>query len=435
MTLAGSIRARRMAPAIRGREALAGDSDAGRRQVLQLERLNAEWQRVVEGVPYFRALRRERGLPASFDSLESFCACVPVTTRETLQRELARLSLEGPPAELVRTTGGSTSQPVQLPAWRSEFAATAPDVWVGRSWYGIGPDARLFLLWGHSHLLGSGWRGRLNALRRTLNDRLLGYRRFSAYDLRPEALRRAGDALLSFAPRYVVGYSVALDAFARANRDRAAEFARLGLSAVIGTAEAFPSDHSTDLVAEVLGAPVGMEYGAVETGVVAHTHPEGGYRVFWGSYLLEGERGESGRYSVRVTSLYPRCLPLVRYELGDEIEVDAPVPALAVGLARFRKVVGRCNDYVPLPDGSRIHSEAFSHAVRPCPEVRSFQVVHGAQGIRIRFTADSPLGEAREVEIRERLRRIHPQLETVQLVRVERLPQTLAGKTRMVVAD
>jgi phenylacetate-coenzyme A ligase PaaK-like adenylate-forming protein len=332
-------------------------------------------------------------------------------------------------------TGGSTSQPVQIPAWRSEFAATAPDVWVGRGWYGIAPDARLFLLWGHSHLLGTGMRGRLNGLRRTLNDRLLGYRRFSAYDLRAEALRRAGDALLRFAARYVVGYSVALDGFAHANRDRAGDFSRLGLAAVIGTAEAFPGEESSGLIAEVFGAPVAMEYGAVETGVVAHTHPEGGYRVFWGSYLLEGERSESGRHVVRVTSLYPRCLPLVRYELGDEIELEASATDHAVGITRFRKVVGRCNDYVPLADGSRIHSEAFSHAVRPCAEVRAFQVVHGSRGIRILFTAASPLGENREVEIRSRLQRIHPELENVQFIEVEELPQTLAGKTRMVVAD
>jgi hypothetical protein len=67
--------------------------------------------------------------------------------------------------------------------------------------------------------------------------------------------------------------------------------------------------------------------------------------------------------------------------------------------------------------------------------MRSFQVVHGSRGIRIRFTADSPLGEQREVEIRSRLQRIHPELENVQFIEVEELPQTLAGKTRMVVAD
>ncbi len=421
MTVAGWLRARRLAPEIRRREGVLAGADAAFRSRFQLERLNAEWQRTVERVPYFRALRRERGIPETFESLEGFCERVPPMTRETLQRELPRLSVEQSRAELVRITGGSTSQPVQLPAWRSEFAATAPDLWVGRGWYGIGPESRLFLLWGHSHLLGSGWRGRLNAARRTLNDRLLGYQRVSAYDLRPEAMRRAGDALLRCRVRYMLGYSVALDLMARANRDRAREFARLRLAAVIGTAEAFPSADSAALVGDVFGAPVAMEYGAVETGLVAHTHPDGGYRVFWGSYLVEAERGNDTRHVVRVTSLYPRCLPLVRYELGDEIELDAAAPAHVVGLDRFERVIGRCNDYVPLADGTRIHSEAFSHAMRPCPEVRAFQVLYESARIRVRFVSDAPLSEAGGAGIRARLRRIHPSLGAVELLRVDRL--------------
>ena len=47
-----------------------------------------------------------------------------------------------------------------------------------------------------------------------------------------------------------------------------------------------------------------MEYGAVEAGLGAHTHPSGDYPVFWRSHIL--------------TSLYPRAFPLARYEIGSE---------------------------------------------------------------------------------------------------------------------
>jgi phenylacetate-CoA ligase len=435
VTVAGWIRARVQAPEIRRRGELYAEEGAEGRARAQLELLNAEWRRATLRVPYFRDLRRERRLPESFASLESFCERVPPTTRETVQEHLGRLAVEGARPDLVLMTGGSTARPVRLPAWRSEVEATGADRWVGRAWYGVGPDARTFVLWGASHALGTGWRARMNAARRALNDRLLGYLRFSAYDLREEALRAAAEAMLEFRPHYVMGYSVALDLLARANRDRAPAFAGLALRAVIGTGEGFPVPESADLVGEVLGAPVGMEYGSVETNIVAHTHPEGGYRVFWRTFLVEGERGDSGHHLVRVTSLYPRCMPLVRYELGDEIELEPPAPRHAVGLARFRRVVGRCNDYVPLPDGARIHSEAFSHAVRPCPEVQSFQVAHGPRGVSIRYTAHAPLPDERTAQIRERLRRVHPALAAALLVRVERLPQTVAGKTRMVVAE
>jgi phenylacetate-coenzyme A ligase PaaK-like adenylate-forming protein len=436
VTATARIRARWYAPSIRRRaELMRGESEPAGRERAQLELLNAAWVRSVERVPYFRDLRARGDLPTSFASLSEFCERVPATTRETVQRHADRLTVEGARPELVRMTGGSTSQPLQLPAWRSELSESALDMWVGRGWYGVGPDARLFLLWGHSHLLGTGWRGRVNAARRALSDRLLGYHRFSAYDLRPETLRRAGDALLDFAPRYVVGYSVALDLLARANQDRAGAFARLGLAAVVGTAEAFPGPDSVARIGEVFGAPVAMEYGAVETGVVAHTHPDGGYRVFWRTHFLDAERGADGHHVLRVTSLGPRFMPLVRYEIGDEVDLGPAAPEHAIGLARFHRVVGRCNDYVPLAGGARIHSEAFSHAVRPCAEVRAFQVCHGTRGIRIRYTADAALCGERAAEIRDRLRRIHADLADVEFVRVPELPQTVAGKTRMVVAE
>jgi hypothetical protein len=54
----------------------------------------------------------------------------------------------------------------------------------------------------------------------------------------------------------------------------------LGLRPVVGTAESFLAPESADLIEGLFGCPVGMEYRAVETGVLAHTHPDGGFRFF-----------------------------------------------------------------------------------------------------------------------------------------------------------
>ncbi len=436
MTLIAQWRSRRIAAEIRRRAAdFAREAAPPERESIQLKALNEQWARLTASTPYWRDLRRAHGLPGHFGSLREFCQRVPPTRREDLQEHVARMTVEDSPPDLWRMTGGSTSEPVKVPAWRSELAHLAPNLWVGRGWYGISPSSRLFLLWGHSHLLGGGLAGRLRGLRRRLDDRLLGYHRFSAYDLRVCALRDAAEAMLAFRPEYVLGYSVALDLFARANEDRATELRGLGVSMLVGTAEAFPSDDSQRLLNELFHAPVAMEYGSVETGLVAHTHPQGDYRVFWRDQLVEGERTEGGWHLVRVTSLHARCLPLVRYEIGDEVELEAEAPSHAVGVDRLRRVVGRCNDYVPMADGALIHSEAFSHAIRPCAEVRAFQVLHGEHGVRIRYTADAELSAASAAGVRERLGKIHPDLADARLLRAEVLPHTVAGKTRMVIRD
>lgn len=432
MTIAGRIRETLLREAIARRgDSYAGADEGPEREAVQVELLNREWARIVSAVPYYRGLVARGELPPRFDSTGTFAAVVPPTRRADVHGSLDARTSEGRGPDFRRITGGSTAQPVQLPSWRSETAHTRIDMWLGRSWYGITPSSRLFLLWGHSHLLGTGAAGWLRARRMEWSDRLLGYHRHSAYDMRDERLREAAQTMIRFRPDYVIGYSVALERFAEVNGDQRDTLRHLGLRAVVGAAEGFPTPGGPHRLAELFGCPIAMEYGSVETGLVAHTVPEGGYRVLWRSYLLDAERHHTG-WRLRVTSLYPRCFPLVRYDIGDEVELEPADVERRAGFARLRRVNGRCNDYVVLDDGSVVHSEAFTHAVRSCAEVRGYQIVQRGAAIRIRYTAAGSLSPAAEHEIRDRLSRIHPALAAVAFERVDSLPHTVAGKTRMV---
>jgi phenylacetate-coenzyme A ligase PaaK-like adenylate-forming protein len=397
----------------------------------QLALLNRAWDETIAAVPFWSARVASGDVPRRFESLEEFAARVPATDRALLQRERARLVHGARAPEVMRITGGSTAEPVQIPSWRSEFEFTHLDVWMARAWYGLAPEARQFLLWGHSHLLGSGWRGWINARKREISDRVLGYYRASAYDLAPDAMRRAANALIRFRPALVLGYSVALDRFAAANAGRREALRAAGVRLVLAAAEGFPSADSAAALADLFGCPVGMEYGAVETGLVAHTHPTGGYRVFWRSYLIEAER-VGAHHRVRVTSLYPRCTPLVRYELGDEIALPAEAADRVASVLRFERVVGRCNDYVVLEDGFTAHSEVFTHAVRMCSAVRAYQIVQAEGRLALLYTAEADLPAAEARAIRERLARVHPGLGAIGVERVAALHRTIAGKTPMV---
>lgn len=408
---------------------LETDPSQARSEILR--RLNVVWRDASTQVPYWRALRAERRLPESFDSLEAYVDAIPPTTRAMLQHHPEELSSGTKPPEYLRITGGSTAEPVQIRSWKSELAVTRADMWIGRAWYGVDSAEPLLLLWGHAHLLGAGWRGYWNARKREAFDRALGFRRVSAYDLRPERMRDAAQELLRFRPSFVIGYSVALDAFARANTGLRDELRRAGIKVVIATGEGFPDPASADEIADLFGCPVGMEYGAVETGVVAHTHPSGGFRVLWHSHLLDVEPGKDG-HAVRVTSLFPRCTPLLRYELGDEIALDEDASP-TVGITRFERVLGRSHDYIETPDGAQLHSELFTHAVRGVAEIRGYQFVQLRDSIELRYLSDADLSEAAASHITARLTRVHPWLAGLTMRRVDHLERTVAGKTRMIV--
>lgn len=405
-------------------------SDAAR--AWQLHQFNEQWQSIRRTVPYFEHLEKERHLPERFSSWQELKELMPILDRKTVQnrREALTSQVRGP--DSWRTTGGSTAEPLQIPAWDSEREFNAKDLWYGRSWFGVVPSDKLFLIWGHSHLLGAGVRGWINGSKRRLGDALFGYYRYSAYDLSQGGLRKAAESLVRFQPAYVLGYAAALDRFARVNEDQKEAFHRLRLKVAIATAECFPRPDSAALVADVLGCPVVMEYGAVETGPIAHQHPDGQYRVFWRHYFLEGRVSEHfpGAYEVLVTSLYPRCLPLIRYELGDLIYAGAKDGNF---VREFLAVTGRCNDLVALPDGSVVHSEAFSHVVKDLSSILDFQVIQSAGGeIALNYVGQRSLAVQELEEIRRRLYKINPELARIRILKVESLGQTIAGKTRRI---
>ena len=406
------------------------DSAHDARLSWQLDRFNSCWLTMQSSVPYYNRLVRKRVAPKRFESWKDFLDCMPVMNRAFVREHCRELSDTSRMAEFLRITGGSTSQPLQLPAWRSELNETDPNTWLGRSWYGITPYDSLFLLWGHSHLLGHGIRGWFNGQLRCLKDSFLGYTRWSAYDLSASAMRSAGLRLERTGADYVLGYSVALDCFARCNSGFRLSPKR-PIKAIIGTAECFPNDDTPRLLESLLQAPVAMEYGSIETGAIAHTTRTGPYRVFWRSHLLECvSLGANGTCALRVTSLYPRCFPLVRYEMGDEIQD----PDNLVGCSSFSKVLGRSNAYLQLEDNKRIHSAAISACVRDQISVQAYQFVHDGDRLVLRLQLDKRFGPVDGEQIIQRLGRIDRALQRTQIEVVESLERTVAGKTPLVIS-
>jgi phenylacetate-coenzyme A ligase PaaK-like adenylate-forming protein len=435
MRLIRTIRERRVGRSFPGLERLysSNHSPDGIRQV-QLEHFNDVWRSVSRNSPYYAALKKQSGLPDRFESWEEFSNALPVLDRTGFKRGLGRISLAGARPDYWRMTGGSTAEPLQLPAWRNEDRHTVRNTWFARSWFGANAADRLFLLWGHSHLLGEGLSGRMNAIKRRLKDSCLGYLRFSAYDLSEDKLREAGRRIIRLRPGYVLGYATALHRLALFNRDREPEFRKLNLKVAIATGESFHSIDSAKLISDVLGCPVAMEYGTVETGTIAHQRPSGEFQVFWGSYYVEGlpSREYPDAHEVVITALYPRLTPLIRYRIGDLVSGSSS----ALGISeRFDNVIGRANDGIVVGTAGFVHSEAFTHVMRDINEIHAFQVVQAAnREITINYTSGEILPLDTTRLIHQRLRKVDGRLASVCINRVSEIGATIAGKSKRIVS-
>ena len=264
---------------------------------------------------------------------------------------------------------------------------------------------------------------------------LQNYVRHSAYDMSEPALRDGLARLSRARADFLIGYSCYLDELARAAEDWCLPSRPFALKAVIAAAEGFPASDSRARIEDLFQAPVAMEYGSVETGLVAHSQPDGDYRVFWHSYLLECHG--DGDQEVFVTSLFPRCTPLFRYRLGDRFELgERAVKTAGCSVLSFERVLGRSNLPVVLPGGRTLHSESISHIVRGLAKVLGYQFVCAPDRVTLRVKTREPLTNADVVSIRGAARRVDRQFgELLQVVSVADLERTIAGKTPMVIME
>lgn len=396
---------------------------------LQMAAIERIWADAVADIPYYSGLVASGDAPAVCRDWTDV-AGLPVLTRRLLQErpdEFIRRS--GSPAAFV-STAGSTGTPLRVgmnQAERDLMRVVKVAAWQD---FDYTLSSRLFLIWGHAHLLGTGWRRRVNHWRRKAADALVGYHRVDAYRLNRASCEAHAEALLRFRPLGVIGYASALDLFARYTSRYRDRFRALGVRFVLSTAEAPPRPDTVATLEDLFGCPVVEEYGGAEFGQVAFRRQPRAFDVFHDLNYVEAEAAEpdSTARPLLVTTLYPRYLPLVRYRPGDAVRGAELLPHGHV--TRFQAVAGRVNDVIHLANGDAIHSVAIFHCIHQEREVQSIQMILQDDGIVISLVAFGGDHAAIASRVRARLAQVHPTLAGAQVRFVEDQLPGRAGKRR-----
>jgi phenylacetate-CoA ligase len=401
----------------------------------QLESFKAIWRDCTRDVPYYRNLVSIGAAPSEVANWEDFRK-IPFLTREILQEkshEFRRLS-GGPDA--TRMTGGSTAQPVSIGVWNSEALPQRVVKLVLWMRAGYQSRDRLFLIWGHLHLLGTGWRRWINHGMRRIKDRLLNYQRIDAYCLTPEKCDRIARELLRFRPAGLIGYAAALDYFVRATEKHHDAFRNAGLKFVMPASEVPPHPDTFQLLESVFRCPVVQEFAGVEFGQVAMKFGEQPFQTFHDLNYVETVAPEvpgACAEPVVLTSLFQRYMPLIRYRQGDAI---SGVKRLSNGhVTMFDKLEGRTHDVVEVGKGEMIHSMAILHCIHQEKKVLNIQLVVRDSGPILRLAVLEPLDDQTLGRIRARLAQVTRHLARAVIEQVADLETTRAGKRRWIIDE
>ncbi|MDP2318330.1 MAG: hypothetical protein Q8O42_03190 [Acidobacteriota bacterium] len=397
---------------------------------LQLQRIQHAWADATADVPFYESLVSSGVAPAQIRGWDDIAAIPPLTRQAIQGAPEAFLRRSRRPASMM-ITAGSTGTPVRLgmdAAERDLMRVVKLAEWQRLGYHAGG---HLFLIWGHSHLLGTGWRRRYLHLRRKLADAFLGYLRVDAYRLNRVDCEAHAQRLLRFKPIGIIGYASVLDLFARYTTTYRDRFRALGIRFVLSTAEAPPRPDTVALIEDHFGCPLVEEYGGAEFGQVAFKCGFDPFEVYGDLNYVECELASgpgAGGEAALVTSLYDRYLPLIRYRVGDLLA--APVRLPHGHVSAFSAVAGRINDVIHLDDGEAVHSVAVFHCIHQEPSVQNIQMVLRDGAIDICLVSSTTDRAALEARVRQRLAQVHPALAQARFIYAEDVQANRAGKRR-----
>jgi phenylacetate-CoA ligase len=385
---------------------------------------------------------RMRAVGAEPEDIRSVAdlARLPLLTREqAIDLREQRKSTAPPFADIQKSTGGTTGQPLKFGYdWSSEYWRQAVKL-RGWSWGGYRPGMRTFYFWGTAAtppLAKRLWVGLDRQLRR---ERYVDCTRRSDGDL-----DQAVELIRRERPEMII-------CFSQAGADLARHVSARGLRTwdtipVLCCAERVtPLDRAA--LEEAFGPAVFETYGCREVMLIASECPQhNGMHVSAENLIVEvvvrqdgGTRaarpGEVGE--VVLTDLHNYGMPFIRYANGDlALATEERTCPCGRALPILQSVEGRVADTMRDGTGARISGLMFNVIFTPlAADVRQFQAVQHRDGaVTLKLVTNRQLDAARLEEIRarcaEKLTGVPVRAEIV-----DQIPPGKNGKRRVVIVE
>ena len=335
-------------------------------------------------VAYYRDIFDQHGLtPADIRSIEDLQK-LPLLDKKTVRAHLYfdLLSDNHDKKKMLKvTTSGSTGEPFVCFADKHQLEMRWAATLRSMEWTGYRFGDRQARLWHQT--IGMT----LSQVIRERIDAILSRRIFiPAYEMSDHNLPRSMKKLRTFRPTLIDGYAESFNFLAHYIK----QHGLLGVKpkGIISSAQALP-DQSRVAIEATFRCGVFDKYGSREfSGIAYESDGHDGHLVVAENFIVEilkegrpaapGELGE-----VVITDLNNRCMPFIRYRIGDlAVAMDNSVPgSCGRGLPRIGRIEGRTQAIIIGATGSYLPGTFFMHYFKDFDYVvRQFQIIQERLG-------------------------------------------------------
>ena len=392
------------------------------------ERLHRFMAHCFATVPYYRQLAQKRGLTANDFLTLADLAKLPILTKEVVQAHYQAFLSEVVPAgqrvmiHTSGTTGGGLRFATTLAAIQEQWA-----VWVRyRRLHGLEQGVWCGYFGGRSVVPLRQTKPPFWRLNRPGKQIL-----FSAYHLSPERVPLYLAQLNERQPPWLHGYPSILALLANTMQEKELRLNYQPRWITIGAENLLPQQ--ANLIEAVFGLKPIQHYGMAEAVANFSQFPDGNLYVDEDFAAVEFIPNPAGiGYKVIGTNFTNPATPLVRYEVGDVVDLPAE-PQFGPG-RRVLSVDGRQEDYIILSNGAILGR--MDHIFKDMMAIREAQLYQAKPGVIIvRVVKNESYGSEDEQQLlAEFYKRVGDYAE-VQIEYVPAIERTTTGKLRFVISD
>lgn len=404
-------------------------------EMLQTSRLNVLLAVALEHSPWHAERIRVAGLESAVKSGKIALGHLPALAM--MDKRDARMNVEAivwraVPGGVYRyNTGGSSGEPLIFYFGRSRQASDAAGRMRARRWWGVEPGDREVYLWGSPVELNKT--DRIKAIR----DRLVNQLLLNAFAMSKQNMDRYLEAIRAWRPKAVYGYASSLALLSAHAQSRGVTLGNPALRVVSTTGEPlFP--HERELIERVFGAPVSVEYGARDAGLIALESPEHKMLQVSETHIVEildaaGNPASEGE--AVITCLTSEAQPFIRYRTGDIVRRSDDTSIGGRGLHVLEAIVGRKTDFIVAADGRVMHALAVIYVLRAIAGVSQFKVIqHAVDRLEVQIVPDHQWDDAARDAVVVGMRdRLGPDLQVDLKLQDDIAPEP-SGKHRYVVS-
>ncbi len=400
----------------------------------QLEKFNKIWAYSYENFSIYNEWLEKYNLPHKLSSIEEL-NLFPVLTKKDLKTYLLNNKNKFKNYKKI-STGGSSGNILRFPYNKNDGYRAATSMSISRKEMGFSFFSNYIMIWGHSHLLGEGFERIKNIFSRMIKDYFQGITRINAYNLNEKSLLKNLKKIERTKKPFVVSYASYFRLLSKTKYfDKLLKKTK---QRFILTSETVDQG-DINFYKTYENLEIYSEYGAAETGLIAFTPFQyDNFKVLWDIWIAQiKEQNE-----LLLTSLDEKSLfPLIRYEIGDKVQVKSTKCIDKVSYLNFKKIIGRSNDFVFLKNDRgediKVHSELFTHILRDLNYIKEFRIIQNKNRHLI-FEFIGNLNKEKELSIRKILNNyLNNALKqkinlSCEFLKVDEIKRTKAGKIKFI---